>query len=442
MKRVLFITYYYPPTGGAGVQRVLKFTKYLPRFNWQPLIIAPKWVAEEARDESFLAEIPQEVKVWRTFIIEPRAWPFLKRIWKKELAKEIKSGGKKASILKRIFNFLRNLIFIPDDSCFWLPFLIWRGVWVARKEKVDLIFASGPPYTVFIAGKILKRLLKIPLVVDFRDSWTALPEAHLYRKIPLWRKKIDFKLEKEVLEESDKIIVASEGYVEYFVKIHKINPEKIETITNGFDENDFKGLKKISSSKFTITYMGSFYGGYNPFNFLEGFKNFIKKNPRAKKDIEIKFIGHFTEGIKEKVDDILKNTGFKVNYLGYLPHKLCLQHLLGSSLLFLIVAKGEGDKNVYSGKIFEYIASGTPIFALVPKEGAAARLIKRTNTGIVVDPEDISEIEKSIEFLYQKWLKGEKIVEPNWEEIKKYERKKLTQKLAKIFDEVMETRKK
>ncbi len=442
MKKVLFITYIFPPTAGAGVQRGVKFVKYLPYFNWQASIITPRKAAEEARDETFLKEIPPQAKVYRTYSFEPRTWSFLRRLWRRKIEeidartdKENFEKPTRQSFLKKMIDFLRILFFIPDDSIGWLPFILGRGYRSIKEDKIDLIFASAPPYTVLVGGVLLKKLTKKPLVVDFRDAWTQYPEGHKYYKTPSWRRKIDSKLERWVLEKADKIICVSQPMIDYFREKYELEKDKFSFIPNGYDGEDFQVLKKIPHSKFTITYTGSFYGKITPLYFLKAIGNFLKKNKELIDQINLIFVGHLSEGIKKLAKKI--NPGCQLNFLGYLSHQKSINYLVSSSLNLLIIAPGPESKPVYTGKIFEYLASGVPILALVPKDGVAAELIRKTNTGIVVDPENIDEIEKAIEFLYQKWQKGEEIIKPNWLEIQKYERKKLTQKLAEILNQLV-----
>lgn len=438
MKKVLILTYCYPPTGGAGVQRILKFTKYLPQFSWQSFVIAPKRVAEEAKDETLIKEIPRDVKVWRTGIIEPRTWGFLKKFWKQEIKKETAGKVHGPSFWKKAINFIRDLLFIPDDSAFWLPFLVWRGWRVAKREKIDVIFATAPPYTTLLAGKILKRILKKPLVVDFRDPWAGLPEAHyVNRKIPAWRRRIDTKLEKGVLNKADKIVVVSPKVAEDFIKRCGITESKIKLIPNGFDEADFAHISKGESGYFHIIYAGSFYGGYNPFNFLRALEKFLSENPEISKAVKVKFIGRFAAGVQESCADYLKNSRVAIEFPGYLPHEKSIEAISNAHLLLLVVGQGEGSDTVIPGKTFEYLRSGSPILALCPKGGATEDLIKKTQTGLTVDPEDIEEIKKQIALLFNSWENQEQITHSNHEEVKKYERKSLTKELTGVLEELL-----
>lgn len=440
MKKVLFITYIFPPTAGAGVQRSLKFVKYLPSFNYQSFVITPKKAAEDAQDESLLKEIPPQTKVYRTFSFEPRSWPFLRKVWRKKIEKidalidqESFDNLARQSLLKRMVDFLRILFFIPDDSIGWLPFILWRGLKTIKKDKIDLIFASAPPYTVLISGILLKKLTKKPLVVDFRDPWTNWPANLRYYRYPPWRYRLDEKLERWVLRSADMIINVSPAEIGYFKNKYKIPAEKLVFLPNGFDQEDFKNFKKRLSKKFIFTYTGSFYGARNPTAFLEAYKEFIKQEKLSSK---VYFVGEYKRGIYEIISKLkLQNY---VIITKYLSHKESINYLEKSTALLLINAPGPQNKGIISGKLFEYMASGKPILALTPKDGVAAELIRKTKTGLVVDPENVFEIEKAIEFLYQKWQKGEKIINPAWDEIKKYERKKLTQRLAKVFNEILE----
>jgi len=440
-KSVLIITYLFPPFGGPSVFRVLKFVRYLPFFNWRPLVITASYPFFQAKDESLLNEIPHQAKIFRIFNIDLRNIKILRKFWAQQVKIENIVETEKQSIFKKFLKNLKLLIFLPDESNLWLPFLIFYGFFIILKNKPQIIFVTAPPYSPLFAGIILKKIFKIPLVADFRDPWSKIPEGHFAYSFPLWRKKIDSLLEKWVLKNVDKVIVVSEKTARDFSEI--VDSQKIEVIHNGYDEEDFQGLEeeKIFPQKFKIVYSGSFFGHYNPFNFLRALKMIIDKKPEIKKDLKIEFYGRQIHGpgIEEKSFQILKNKEI-IKFFDYLPHKEILKKFYEASLLLLVIGRHKGAEGVYSTKIFEYIRVGKPIILLSDKESLSAKLIERTKTGIVVDPENVDEIAQKIEEIYEKWKKREKIVEPNWEEIKKYERKKLTGRLAEVFDELLKTK--
>jgi len=409
MKKVLVIAYHYPPLGGGGVFRTLKFTKYLPQFGFQPYVLTVKNAMYPLRDPTLLKDVPQEVRIVKTFSLEH-------------------------NLFLMPFYALRTTpkwIFTPDINIGWLPFAVHRGEELIDKEGIDVIYATAPAYSSLLTGYLLKKTTGKPLVIDFRDPWTQ----NVFIKYPTnFHKKVEEKMEKTVLQFADYIITTAEPMRLTLIEKYPFIKGKCETITNGFDSEDFKGLKKRTrTEKFTITLTGYLYGLRNAKHFLMALKNLLDQNNEIRDKIKVIFAGPTdkqTENIVKELE--LENV---VKIIGYVPHRKSLELMVNSDILLLIM----GAEEVFNekmgsitipGKIFEYLGAKKPILALAP-QGVAADLIKSTNTGIVVLPTDINSIKQAILKLFQEWRRRSlRIISCD---VSKYDRKVLTKKLAKVF---------
>lgn len=410
MKKVLMIIYFYPPVGSGGFQRTLCYVKYLREFGWEPSVLAVDNSSSfPVRDYSLLKEVPNGIEIQRTRTIEPRAiWYALRKL------------------------HIESLCCIPDRFIGWLPFAYYRALRMMKKNDYDVIYTASTPCTSHLVGHLIKKKTGKPWVADFRDEWTQNPfikYGYIGRKINEW-------LERKVLLNADKVISVSEPITEGFSKLIK-NKNKFETITNGYNKSDFSDYKPMDTfgDKFRITYIGSFYGGYPsgkqyPYHFFRIIAELLKENKINRNDLEIVNVGD-----KEKIDPEIPKEN--IDIVGYVPHKEVFKYMENTTILLLVVQTKRG-KGTYTGKIFECIASEKPILALVSKNGVAADLIQETNTGVIVDPDDVDGIKKAILDLYQKWENNSLKIKPNWEAIKKYDRRNLTKKLASIFDKFVD----
>ena len=411
MNKVLLVAYQFPPLSGGGVFRTLKFTKYLPDFGYQPHVLTVKNPRERTKDITLLRELPAEAKVYRTFSLEHR-------------------------ILRapRLLNMNLKWFYIPDDNIGWLPFAVWRGEKIIRKENIDVLFATAPLFTSFLIGALLKRKTGKPLVVDYRDPWTQ----NIFIKYPTeLHRKIEEKLEKFVLETADHVIVTAEPMKHRLIEKYPFTEGKIETITNGFDPDDFKNFTgRKGREKFVITYTGSLYGLRTGRQFFKAVKELLKEKPELRNQIQVLFVGHHSRQDRLLIEEF--GLEHVITFLGYKSHQEALELMTSADVLLLIMSSKEvsdaktGPLTI-PGKIFEYLGAKRPILAIAPS-GTAADIIKSTKTGVVVPPQNTSVIAQTIFKMFQDWKDGTlKIAESD---ISKYERKGLTQKLAKVFHRV------
>jgi len=441
MKKVLIITYLFPPLGGVGVQRTIKFVKYLPNYGWQPIVLTVKKPEYWIEDPSLETEIPKTAKVYRTASFElEKLHNIIKNLLETLSAKIEKFLFKKINLinaidwrLKKFFSTINSWLFIPDRKIGWLPFAMLRGWWIIKKEKIDVIFTTSPPNSVHLIGYLLKKLTGKPLVVDFRDPWT---QGIYWNPVTEIHKKIEEFMENAILRSADKVIsvlgdIGNDLMTKYSLLDSK---RKFITIPNGFDPDDFKVNVNPKNSKFTITYTGVFYGRQTPLYFLNALRELIDERKEIEKEIQVIFVGKLSNFYKDKIKQLSLNK--IVKYVGYVPHQKSIEFILNSDVLLLIIGSGEGSDRIYTGKIFEYLAANKPILALIP-EGAAANLIALTKSGVVVPPENVGSIKQAIYNLYLRHKVGDLKVDSDRSLIQKYDRKKLTKDLADVFEGIL-----
>ncbi|MCK4590453.1 MAG: glycosyltransferase family 4 protein [Candidatus Latescibacteria bacterium] len=426
MKKVLFITYYFPPMGLGGVQRTLKFVKYLPSFGWQPIILTVRPGSYFAFDPSLLKDIPAAAEVVRTGSLDP-----LKMLsWLQHREKTVEPPEN----LRRTLSYLSQMVFQPDNKLGWLPFALSKAREILHQESVEIIYATAPPFTCHLIGILLSRLYRKPLVVDFRDAWTQFQFVHYPTSI---HRLLNQLLEKKVIRKAARVISTNEVLRENLRKAHpRAAASKFTVIPHGFDPDDFKNKGKPSSTgKFTVTYSGSFYATVTPKHFLSAVREILDEEPGLANEIKLLFLGMFREENKRLVNKL--NLQDVVDIRGYLPHSESVVQLLNSDLLWLTLDESEGAEAVTPSKLFEYIASGRPILACVP-EGAAAQIVRSTGNGIVVPPDDIQGIKKAILGYYNRYRAG-KLKRTTPKIIQKYDRQRLTGELVRVFDKTVLT---
>jgi len=420
MKKVLFITYFFPPIGGVGTQRALRYVKHLPSYGWQPRVLTVMKGAEYVRDESLLARIPEGTPITRTrfldvtFLSRPcsRVWPRL--------------GGYVNDVL---------VCFPPDQYVGWLPFAYHRAKQIMAQEQIDAIYTVSFPYTAHLVGYLLKRRTGRPWLADFRDEWTQNP----FRRPRLaWQRRADIWLERRVLQTADRIVVTTEPYR---ISIKNLLPprmkDKVSVVTNGFDEDDFsKRSERAKNQKFRIVYVGSLYGSQDPAYFLAAVERLVEQKLVNPQRFEAQFVGRVSPSLRSNAFERLLLSRI-VKHVGFVAHREAINHLLAADALLLIVSSHRGSGNI-PAKTFEYIAADRPILALTPPNGAAAELVQRTHTGLVVPPEDIGAIQKALLDLYSQWNAKTIRSEPDWTVIRQYEGRALSSTFANILNRGVE----
>lgn len=427
MKKVLIITYYWPPSGGAGVQRMLKFVKYFPYFGIEPIVITvdEKKASYQIVDKSLIGDIPANTTIYKTSTFEP--FEFYKLLGnKKEIPHSGFANETKPSLFQKIMRFIRGNLFIPDARKGWNIYAYKMAKEIIENQKIDAIITSSPPHSTQLVGLKLKNEFNIKWICDLRDPWT---DIYYYKQMyhTIWAKSIDSEYERKVLENSDAVIVVSESIRDLFKQKTKKNIEnKIFVIPNGFDEDDFERNNNIESDEFLISYTGTFADIYVIDGFLEAFHNFVLEFSKSK--IKLRFIGKISESLKFKVNKL--NLNDFVEFKEYLPHKDSVNELLKSSLLLLIIPKMERNEGILTGKLFEYLGSYKPILCIGPVNGNASNIISECNAGKTFDYFDSVSMLKYLKEIFL----NEKERAPNIEKIKSFSRKNLTKIISELIN--------
>ena len=415
MRNVLVIAYYFPPMGLSGVQRTLKFVKYFPNFQWMPTVLTVTSTGYFAKDESLLKEIvPLGVKVIRTRSYDPN------RLFRKQ--EIVKMPAERT---RKFLSRISDSIFVPDNKIGWKRQAIRRASELLKSQKFDAIFVTAPPQTDFLIGKALKEKFRLPLMIDYRDSWLDYPFK--FYPTPLHR-YANFKLEKGVLRTADSIIVTSRRTKELLLRRYKfLTYNDIQIVAQGFDPEDMKlepGTKLPRIDKMRITYSGVFYEDRTPEYFLEALHLVYKNNAKLRGRIEACFIGAF----RDEHTKIISRLGLQnsVNVRGYLDHRECVRYLLASDVLWVMM----GDDKSSPGKIFEYIGAKKKILGCVP-QGMIRSVIEEAG-GLCVEPRDVPRIAEAIVSLYEQYERRQ-LRGPRPEVVDKYNRMTLTGEVAKTL---------
>lgn len=435
MKNLLVITYYFPPSGGPGVQRVLKHVKYLREFGWNPIVFTVRDADYPAFDYSLIDEIPKDIKVIRSKIFEP--YNFYRKLTGKKPGEPvdvniIKKEGAKLSFKEQIIEFIRGTFFIPDARIGWY-FTSKRELnEVIRDNKIDAIYSSSPPYTSSVIAKYAKKKLKVPWIAGFRDPWTDFIQAP-----PRWflPKYIDKSMEKNVFTTADAVEVAWLGIQkDALQKYPNLPNDKFIHIPNGFDSDDYPNIEQKRSEVFTITYTGSMYGKRNPKALFDAIESLIQQSKITNKDFILQFIGRFGQEVHQMMDQ----TSFKerIININYIPHNESIKKLLESDALLLIVDESKESEEIVPGKVYEYLGTYKPLLVVAPEQGAIADLIQETGTGLIAHQSNTKKIADNFYQLFELWKSNNFLNTINVQSINGYERKESARKLADLLNKI------
>jgi glycosyltransferase involved in cell wall biosynthesis len=391
--KVLVVAYYFPPMGLSGVQRTLKFVKYLSNYGWEPTVLTVTPTAYYALDYSMLRELTESgIRTVRTNSVDPT------RLF--ESGKPVKMPHER---LRNFLSAISQAIFIPDNKIGWKHEAIKAGRKLLQEEEFSVIFSTAPPYTCHLIGATLSKEFNIPLVVDFRDSWVDNP-LHLY--ITPFHRMMHQKLEKRVLKTSNRIITINRRIKELMLRRYRfLGYNDIAIIPQGYDPEDFRiddPFKLPVSKKMRITYAGTFYRNRTPKYFLRALAEMLKERPNLRKKIESVFIGTFRRENLAMIESLGLTDVVKV--FGYLDHKSTVRYLVTSDVLWMTIGNGKGEDQISTGKLYEYIGSRKPILGLVP-DGTAKATILESGAGKVLDPDDVPGIKNALLEYYGLWEK-------------------------------------
>lgn len=435
MRKVLIIAYYFPPSGGPGVQRVLKFVQYLRDFGWEPVVLTVKDGTFPARDESLLDEIPDGVKVYRTDIFEP--YDLYRKLTGKKKSDGIdvntlRSKDEGLPLSERISEFVRATFFIPDARMGWRRYAVNEGIRIIAQEKIDAIYSSSPPYTCSLIARDLKRKTGLPWVAGFRDPWTGFLTTPDRWAIPA---AIDRGMERSVFTEADAVDVAWTGIAaDALGKFPELDRAKFHHLPNGFDSNDFPDVRgeERTDNRFTVTYTGSMYGLRTPKEFLQGVELLVSEGRVDPARIRLRFIGRFGD----EVHEMFRNSAVResIDVAGYMPHAESIRQLFFADALLLVVDVTSDSEEIVPGKVYEYIGTEKPVIAVAPERGAIADLIAETRAGFVAHQTNIRGIADAFLTLYNDHINGTRSIEQDAQAVARYERRNVTGMLAELLD--------
>ena len=438
MKRVLIITYYWPPTGGSGVQRWVKFAKYLPQEGWQPVIYTPENPEQLAVDDSLIEEIPPQVEILKTRIIEP--YGLYKNVLRKsghskEAVEVNPVNAQNKSFLQKAAMWVRGNLFRPDPRCLWIgPSVRFLKKYLSE-HPVDLIVSTGPPQSMHLIGMKLARHTGLPWIADFRDPWTKIfyfKHLSMTGRTEKWHRK----MEKAVLDNASAVVAVSPLVQQEFQAMTRTS---VELITNGFDECDFSDNRTAaaeggSDRDFIIAHTGLFAADGNPTALWEVLSAKCGNDVQFSRQLKIRLVGK----TDEQVISSIKDAGLedKLTDLGYLPHTEAVQEQRSASLLILPLRKEPEYKAVLPGKLFEYLASWRPVLGIGQPDGAMSMILDATRTGVVLDWEDRASIDNYIDQCWKRHLEGTLRLEAA--DLSQFSRKSLTRRMSELFGRVVQ----
>lgn len=425
MKRVLIITYYWPPSGGSGVQRWLKMSKYLPEYGWQPVVYTAEGAEYPVEDPSLEKDVRPEVEVIRRPITEP--YSFYKKFLGMKKEQKVKAGfiddtGHKQGWKERLSIWIRGNFFIPDARCWWVKPSVKYLKSYLKEHPVDAIISTGPPHSMHLIAMQLKEALGIPWIADFRDPWT---EIDYYSKLRLtrWADRKHHRLEHEVLTKADKVVTVSPNWA---CRLEALGAPKADVVYNGFDESDLGQTgDAFVSDKFTLTYLGVLFKVRNPECLWLALGELVAEDSRFAEKLQVKLIGQ----VDKEVTQTITRNGLKDHVVlsPYIPHNQVADALHQSSVLLLpLMSNDESDTlGLIPAKVFEYMASGRPILCIGPTNGDTAKILDETQAGVTIGFEDKEKMKETIKSLYLKH-QGNGLPDNDTVSIGKYSRRALT----------------
>ncbi|OBX23998.1 MULTISPECIES: glycosyltransferase family 4 protein [Bizionia] len=423
-KKVLIVTYYWPPAGGPGVQRWLKFVKYLPDFNIEPIVYIPENPNYPIVDNSLLSEIPDSVTIIKQPISEPYklAGLFSKKKTK-TISKGIITNDDKQTALEQILLFIRGNFFIPDARKSWVkPSVAYLSSYI-KTQEIDTIITTGPPHSLHLIGLELKKKLNLNWLADFRDPWTTIG-YHKQLKLTKSAENKHKQLEQDVLRSADRIIVTS--YVTKAEFKEKTN-KPISVITNGYDANHI--TKPELDSQFTLAHIGSLLSKRNPEILWQALSDLIVEKPSFATDFKLNLVGFVSEDVLQSMDSY--DLSDYINEVGYVSHEEAVRFQKKSQVLLLIEIDSPDTRCIIPGKLFEYMVSERPTIAIGPEGSDVATILKETNTGSYFKYDDYNALKKQIELYYESFKKGS--LHSHGIGLQKYSRKALTKSLSELL---------
>lgn len=428
LKRVLIISYYWIPSGGAGVQRWVKFTKYIRDFGYEPIIYTPENPEYPSIDESLKKDIPANIEVLKTPIWEP--YNLYRKISGRQ-NQAINAGfiseNKKQNWKDKLSIWVRGNFLIPDPRRFWIRPSIHFLTEYINNHPVDAIITTGPPHSMHMIGLGLKKNFpKLPWIADFRDPWTNID---FYKELNLtwFADKIHKRLEKKVIQTANSIVVVSNGMKEEY---QLLQPNHIQVISNGYDQSDVLETDVKMDQGFSISHIGTLNAARNPNTVWKVLSEICSKNVNFKSDLQIQLVGKVDFSVLESIRQ--NNLTENLIKIDYLSHSEAIAKQQSSQVLMLLINQSGNAKGILTGKFFEYLAAKRPILAVGPTDGDAAVVLAETQAGTMVDFSDEKATKDAILEFYNRYKTNTLKIES--QSIERFSRRSLTGELAKLLD--------
>lgn len=421
MKKILIITYYWPPAGGPGVQRWLKFVKYLPEFEIEPIIYTPENPTYPYKDASLLREVDPQLTILKKNIFEPYQ---IASAFSKKQTQQISSGiitdDKSQSKLQKALLYIRGNFFIPDARVFWVRPSVNYLVRYLNKNDIDTVITTGPPHSMHLIGQRLKELLPIKWIADFRDPWTGMWYFDQL-KLSTKSKERHHRLERSVLQQADLVLTTSRVVQKEF---QQLTTSPVKVLTNGYD-GEISPLKTELDQKFSISHIGSFFSVENLNVLWEALAELVAKEPEFKKHFTLRLIGKNNPELHQALAKY--KLGEYTEDLGYLTHNEVLQYQKRTQVL-LLQYTNEQVKGIVPGKLFEYLKASRPILAIGPSGWEVQEIIQTTKSGYCFSFTDKVALIQQIKKLFKAYLKQDLFVDSV--DIDTYHRRNLTARLS------------
>lgn len=429
MKKALLLTYYWPPGSGPGVQRWLKFCKYLVELGWEIEVITVENGSYPSTDSSLLDDVPEDLRVFRTKTIEPFAvYNALRGKSGKQVEVGMSNLKGKPSLFKRVSNYVRANFFVPDARVGWNTYAFPAAIKRIKAFQPDLIITTGPPHSTHLMGARLKSMFSLPWVADFRDPWTTIYYNAYLNRTPRTQEK-DKSLEDQMLRTADGIVVASTGMQEEFEE----RTQRITFIPNGFDPKDFEQTATEIPEKMRIAYVGNLKSNQN----IDGLWLALSSlSPEQRSSVELEITGNMAADVKESIASYQLEDLIEVK--AFVPHREAIERMLNAHVLLLPIPQSENNKSILTGKLFEYLATRRPILAIGPTGGNAADILRDVEKADMIDYKDVQAITQRFHQLLntfsekqgQHWTSGN-------DAYLKYSRKETAKTLSEFMQELV-----
>ncbi|ARA92991.1 group 1 glycosyl transferase [Rhodothermaceae bacterium RA] len=434
MKRVLLITYYFPPSGGPGVQRVLKFAKYLPAAGWQPAVLTVADGAFPERDAALHHDVAPDLAIHRTTSWDPFQW-YARLVGRPpEQAARLGSVQGASDWKERLAAWVRANVFLPDARVGWVPFAVAEGRRLLAGEGFDAILTSGPPHSTHLTGWLLHRQTGVPWLADFRDPWTDINYYHELPHTALAR-RLDAALERGVLRHASAVTTVSPSWQRLLAARTPDRPDAVHVVQNGFDVDDFVASAGVESEadRFTLTYVGSLYASRNPVVVWQALRRLREEGSLPR--FRLRLVGKVDPVVRASLteaglDDVVEEPGYR-------PHDEAVAWMRRSHLLLLVVEAFPHNAGMITGKLYEYLASGRPVLGIGPVQGDAAALLRATGGGEMMGYAERDRVAACVRAHYEAWAAGRPPAGAPPEALRPFTRRRQTERLADVLDRLV-----